>query len=88
MIITEPAQADAVVLRHLAERGPGPTTLKEIAAATGLPRITVRTAMYALNHRGAACFNEHIGDYGCTRYLIRHVHPDVPGEDPDGTVSG
>ena len=58
MIITEPAQADAVVLGHLNARGPGPTTLAGIAAATGLPRVTIRASMYALHHRGAVCYNE------------------------------
>jgi hypothetical protein len=84
MIAIDSAHADAAVHGYLLGLGTGPVTLAEIAAGTGLPRVTTRTSMTALNHRGAVCMLSSIGDYGVTRYVIRHLHPDAPEENTDG----
>jgi hypothetical protein len=86
MIAIDASQADAAVHGYLLGLGGGPVTLAEICAGTGLPRITARTSMYALNHRGAICMMQDIGDYGTTSYVIRHLHPDAPEESTDGPV--
>jgi DNA-binding IclR family transcriptional regulator len=88
MIITDPSAADTAVLGYLNERGPGPVTITRIAAATGLPRVTVRTSVVMLMDRGAVCLRTDFADYGMTTYVIMHLHPDKLGDDADGPVAG
>lgn len=80
MIIANLYRADSVVLAFLGEHGPGPLTLDEIAAATGLARVTIRTSLYVLHNRGMICLTQWMADYGSTRYVIRHLHPYKPEE--------
>jgi DNA-binding IclR family transcriptional regulator len=84
MIIADPSTADTAVLGYLNERGAGAVTIADIAAATGLPRITIRTSMVMLMDRGAVCLSTDLADLGVTNYLIVHLHPDKLGEDADG----
>lgn len=66
---------DAVVLRCLREHGPGTVTVKQLARAAEMARITVRTSVTALALDGLVCL---IPDAGATGYMIRHLHA-VPG---------
>lgn len=69
-------QTDAIVLAKMREFGPGTITVKELARLTGLPRITVRTAVSILGSEGLVCL---MADITETTYMIRHLHAE-PGE--------
>jgi uncharacterized membrane protein len=68
--------SDAKVLACLRAEGPGTITVKQLAQKAGLPRITVRTSVEALESQGLVCLLTNGPE---TMYMIRHLHAD-PGE--------
>ena len=80
MITANPRKADSAVLAFLREHGTGPLTIGEIAAATGLARVTIRTSLYLLHYEKLVCFSQYVADYGTSRYVIHHLHPGEPGD--------
>lgn len=76
-------KADTAVLAYLRERGTGQVTVREIAAAAGLKRVTTQVSLYVLNHEDLICITQWLGDVGSDRFVIRHLHPGPdPCEDP------
>ena len=72
-------EGDDQVLACLREHGPGTVTVKQLAAMTGLGRVTVRTSVLALGTEGLVCA---FADRGETQFVIRHLHaePGLCGE--------
>ncbi len=73
------AVADAAIFAWLEENAPGTVSVREIAGATGLRRVTVEAALMWMHAEGIIC-NDGTGDDGLggRQYLIDHVHS------PDG----
>lgn len=67
--------SDAAVLRFLRSEGPGTVTVRQLATATGIPRVTVRTAVASLAVDGLLCV---IASADESTYMIRHLHA-APG---------
>jgi len=63
--------SDAAVLASLRAEGPCTVTVKQLAARTGLPRVTVRTSVTVLALDGLVCV---IPNEGESAYMIRHLH--------------
>lgn len=79
-----PEESDAAVLAFLRAEGPGTVTVKRLAQATGIPRVTVRTSVAVLAVDGLVCL---IASADETAYMIRHLHAgksDEPCGEPLG----
>lgn len=68
--------SDTTVLARLRADGPGTVTVRQLAADTGLRKMTVRVAVACLASEGLVCV---IPDHEENAYLVRHLHAG-PGE--------
>jgi hypothetical protein len=67
--------SDTAVLTALREDGPCTVTVRQLAARTGLPRVTVRASVAALSVDGLICV---ISSEDEAFYTVRHIHA-APG---------
>jgi DNA-binding IclR family transcriptional regulator len=65
------AEADKAVLAALRANGPGTITVKRLATAAGVARVTARSSVAQLAVEGLVCA---LPDYGETAYMVRHLH--------------
>jgi hypothetical protein len=68
------AENDARLLAFLRGHGPGTVTVKYLAEATGLSRVTVRVSATALAVEGLVCLVPVCAE---TQYVIRHLHAEA-----------